>query len=420
MRISQQSASKILLGVLAALVVFSVGFIAGQYTRVNLENGKPKVTVTRELPTDKKDLNFSLFWEVWDRLQRDYFAKDKIDEEALIYGAIRGMVGAVGDPYTEFLPPAKQKTLVEDLSGSFEGVGIHIGFKGSQLAVVTPVAGSPAERAGVKAGDFIVYIKDNDRKIDRGTVGITLEEAVQAIRGPAGTKVTLTLTREGTEKPFNTDIVRDKIQVPSVELKFVDKDGKRVPHLKLFSFGEETNREWDKAIKQIIDTCGGIPGKNSKCEGIVFDMRNNSGGFLNGSVYIGSEFLKSGTIVIQEHSSGAKDTLAVNRTGKLIDVPIVVLVNKGSASASEIVAGALQDHKRAKIVGDTTFGKGSIQESRELSGGAGLKVTTARWLTPNGTWVNEKGLEPDVKVEDKADTEEDEQLDRAIEELLNL
>lgn len=417
MRIRKPTASRILLSSLIGLLIFATGFVLGQRTLVNFQEGKPQINITRDLPQDKKNLEFSLFWEVWDRLLRDYFSKDSINEEELIYGAIRGMVSAVGDPYTEFLPPAKQKTLVEDLSGTFEGVGIHIGFRGSQLAVIAPVEGSPADKAGVKAGDFIVYIKDENRKIDKGTVGISIQDAVEAIRGPAGSEVTLTLTREGTDKPILTKIVRSKIQVPSVKLEFLERDGKKIPHLELLSFGEETSREWDSKVKEIISACGNN-WVSGPCEGIVFDLRNNHGGFLNGSVFIASEFLKSGVVVMQEHSSGSKDTMSVNKIGKFVDAPVVVLVNKGSASASEIVAGAMQDHKRAQLVGETTFGKGTIQESRELTGGAGLKVTTARWLTPNSTWVHDKGLEPDIKVEDKLDTEEDEQLQRAVEELV--
>lgn len=405
-------ARRVLFLALFGIFFFISGFGVGQWIRVRLENGQPQVNISRGLPESKKNLDFSLFWEVWDRLHRDYFAKEKLDPTALIYGAIRGMVASVGDPYTEFLPPAKQKTLIEELSGSFEGVGIHIGFKGSQLAVISPVPGTPADKAGIKAGDFIVGVKDEKRKIDKGTVGILLQEAVESIRGPAGTEVVLTLTRNGIDKPFEVKLVRAKIDVPSVEVEFVEKGGKKVSHLKLLSFGEETAKEWDAAVLKIVNECAG-----NLCRGLVFDLRNNGGGFLNGSVVIASEFLKSGTVVIQDGSSGAKTPLSVNKAGKLTQIPLVVLVNKGSASASEIVAGAMRDHNRGKLVGETTFGKGTIQESRELTGGAGLKITTARWLTPNGTWIDEKGLEPDVKIEDKPETEEDEQLERAIEEI---
>lgn len=395
---------------LFSAIFFTLGILLSDHGFVSFEGGKPSVVLDRELPENKKNLKFSLFWEVWDKVHQDYFAKEKIDSGKLIYGAIKGMVAAVGDPYTEFLPPEQQKKLKEDLRGSFEGVGIHIGFKGSRLAVVAPVSGTPADRAGIQAGDFILGIKDEEREIDKGTTGMTLEEAVDAIRGPSNTQVILTLLREGVDKAFEVTLTRAKIDVPSVEVKFTNgsSSDKKIAHLKLLTFVGETSSEWQKAIAEITKECSG------SCSGVILDLRNNHGGFLSGSVFIASEFLREGVVVIQEDATGKKSDFSVDRRGKLLDVPLVVLVNKGSASAAEIVAGALRDHGRAKLIGETTFGKGTIQESRELTGGAGLKITSARWLTPKEAWVNDKGLEPDIKVEDKEDTQEDEQLQEAI------
>lgn len=372
------------------------------------------IKFSRELPLDKQNLNFALFWEVWDKLERDYAVKDKIDRQAMIYGAIKGMVGALGDPYTVFLPPGDQKRSREDLSGSFEGVGIEIGFKGTQLAVISPLSGTPADRAGLKAGDFILFITDEKRGIEKGTAGIDLIDAVNSIRGPVGTEVILKIAREGEEKPFDVTVTRAKIDVKSVELSFVGdpsaSSGQVIANLKLLRFGEGTMKEWNTAVSDILEKKG--------AEGIVLDLRNNPGGFLNGAVVFASEFIKEGDMVIQEDGKGNRTVLPATGRGRLTKFPLVVLVNKGSASASEIVAGAIKDHKKGKIIGETTFGKGTIQEAQELAGGAGLHITTAKWLTPGGTWINEKGLEPDIKVTDKEDTEGDEQLQRAIEEVV--
>lgn len=394
------------------LTLTAVGFFLGGYVSRDQNivtfstlNGKPRVYISRELPKSKQTLDFSLFWQVWDKLYADYYAREKLDPEKLIYGAISGMVAATGDPYTIFLSPSDQRRNSEDLRGSFEGVGIQIGFKGTQLAVMAPLENSPAKEAGVQGGDFIIAIKDKNKNIDKGTAGMNLLEAVDAIRGPAGTKVTLTLLRNGVEKPFEVELTRKTIDVPSVIVNYEKED--TIVHLKLTTFGGETQKEWEKAVNEIA--------RKGTVKYIVFDLRNNTGGYLTGAVFIASEFLKDGVVVVEEDASGKQTKLEVDRKGKLTNLPVVVLVNKGSASASEIVAGALRDHKRTKLIGETTFGKGTIQGVEQLSGGAGLHITTAKWLTPNGTWVHDKGLEPDVNVEDKNDTTEDEQLQKAIE-----
>lgn len=415
-KISLPTARRIIISVVIGTMVFAGGYFLGQRGIIFEVKEKPiKVKITRDLPADKKTLDFNLFWQVWDRLHRDFLHKNELDDAKLVFGAIRGMVAAAGDPYTTFLEPSEQKVTAEDLSGSFEGVGIQIGFKGTQLAVIAPLEGSPADKAGLKGGDFILFIKDEERDIKKGTVGIDLPSAVDAIRGPAGTSVVLTIAREGVEKPFEVTLTRAKIDVPSVELKWESPSiGKsqdsqssgQVAHLKLLKFGESTTKEWEQKVGEILAA--------RDVKGVVLDLRNNPGGFLTGAVYIGSEFIKSGTVVIQEDAKGTRQNFTASGRGRLTKFPLVVLVNKGSASASEIVAGALQDTNRAKIIGVTSFGKGTIQEAQEIEGGAGLHITTAKWLTPKERWINEKGIEPDVKIEDKDDTEEDEQLEAAI------
>ena len=405
-KISFTAFRKSILYFLAVIVVFTGGYFLGvRGFKIEVENAK-KINVVRELPPDKSNVDFSLFWKVWDTLSTRYFDKSKINQKNMVYGAIAGMVSAVGDPYTVFLPPNDNKVVNEDLSGSFEGIGIEIGFRGNQLTVVAPLPDSPAEKAGIKAGDFIVGIKDEAKKVDRGTVGITLPDAVKIIRGSAGSKVTLLLTRDGSDKPIVVEVERAKLNVPSVALNYVG-DKKDIAHLRIIKFGGSTQGDWDKEVSEIY--------MNKNTKGIVLDLRNNPGGYLEASVDIAGEFLKTGSVgVIEEDSSGVKKEFKTERIGKLTQIPLVVLVNQGSASASEILAGALRDNKRAKIVGEKTFGKGSIQEPMDFTGGSGIHITIARWLTPSGFWVNEKGLTPDVEIKFDENSKIDNQLEEAI------
>jgi len=397
------------------LVIFSggVGYYFGQ-RQVEVSLGKfiPKVTIERKLPVGKEDVDFSLFWDTWDRLEASYLDKKALDKSKMVYGAISGMVASLGDPYTVFLPPQEQKQSKEDLSGQFEGVGIQLGYKDSKMAVVAPLSGTPAEKAGVKAGDFIVKIKDEKKQIEKETTGMSLPEAVTIIRGTKGTAVILTLVREGTKEPFDVELVRETIVVKSVEVNFKDD----VAHLKLLRFGERTYQEWEEAVGQINQK-----EKAGEIKGVVLDLRNNPGGFLQGSIFIASEFLESGVVVKQEKSqNGGTETFSVNKTGKLLRIPLVVLINEGSASASEIVAGTLQERGRAKLVGEKTFGKGTIQEAEDLPGGSGLHVTIARWLLPSGKSIDKEGVKPDFEVKmDEKDETKDPQLEKAIELLIN-
>lgn len=399
-----------LLTVFFVLLAFTGGYLIGTKTLIWNAKG-PKVIVSRSVPANHGTLDFSLFWKVWDTLSTSYYDKDKLVESKMVYGAISGMVAALEDPYTSFLIPTENKMVTEDLQGNFEGVGIQIGFRGTQLAVIAPLPGSPAEKAGVKAGDYIVGITDDAKNIERGTGGINLQEAVEIIRGKAGTNVKLTLLREGNSDPFEVDIKREKIDVPSVTVSYIGEEGS-IAHIKVLKFGAETKDEWDKILTDIL--------KKPEVNSVVVDVRNNPGGYLQASIDLASDFLPSGSVVvIEENSKGERNEYKVSRIGKLTKMPLVVLINKGSASASEILAGALRDQKKTQLIGDISFGKGTIQEPLQLEKGAGLHITIARWLTPNGIWINEKGLVPDIAVEDNSETEEDEQLQKAIEFLQN-
>lgn len=390
-------------------LLLGVGFRLGQlstnnnfvtshpYGLINLDKDKEKAT----------QLDFSLFWDVWEKISDKFVARDKINYTKMYYGAIKGMVSSLDDPYTVFLTPDENKMSKDDLVGLFEGIGTQLGLKNGEIVIIAPLKKSPAEAAGLKAGDIV-------KKVDgHSAVNWTLYEAVSKIRGKRGTKVSLTLYR--IEKEFTVDIIREEIKVPSVEIEF-EKD---VAILRLTRFGEDTNDLWDSAINEIASKW-----HSGQIRAMILDLRDNPGGYLDSSVYIASEFISEGKLVVkQEYYNGQSENHLVKHQGKLLDIPLIILINKGSASASEIVAGTLRDHKRAKLIGETTFGKGSIQEAIDLKQGAGLHVTIAKWILPNGDWINEKGIEPATIIENELkdgntlDRKNDSQLDKAIEQL---
>ncbi len=390
--------------ILIASLTFFWGWQLGK-NDVNLQwqNYKPTVSVVNQEPPKNINVDFKLFWDTWDLLSRKYIDKKALDPKKLFYGAISGMVSAVDDPYTVFLPPEQQKSTKEDLNGSFEGVGIELGFnKDKRLVVLAPLDDTPAAKAGVKPQDIILKINDKE------TTNTTLPEAVRLIRGPKNSQVILTLYREGETDSREVNLIRDTIIVKSVKVSFIDRQDKKIAHLKLSKFGERTREEWNQAVEQILA---------ENPAGVILDVRNNPGGYLEGAVFVLSEFLDGGDAVLQEDSEGQRQTFKVNRSGKLTRILLEVLINKGSASASEIVAGALQDRKRATLIGEKTFGKGTIQEAQDLPGNTGIHITVAKWLTPGGSWVNDtNGLDPDVKIEaSKEDQSKDLQLEKALE-----
>lgn len=349
-----------------------------------------------------------------------------MDSQKMVYGAISGMVSALGDPYTMFLPPKDNQDFKDELGGQFEGIGAQLGIKDSTIMVVAPLKDNPAEKAGIKAGDYILKVDGED------TSGWTVAQAVTKIRGPRGTTVKLTILHEKESKTTEVSIVRNTINVNSVDswiktpfeikeisgiesIKNLLSSSKKVAYIRLSRFGDRTNDEWDKAVSDVAS----LYGKDPSLKGLIFDLRNNPGGYLEGAVYIGSEFIKSGNVVSQQNSNGSKEDYPVVRKGKLMDIPVIVLVNKGSASAAEIVAGALRDYNRGKLVGEVTFGKGSVQTPEDLPGGAGIHITTGKWLLPKGDWIHKKGVTPDVLVEmESTDATSDAQLAKAVELLL--
>lgn len=392
---------------LIAILTFLFGWQLGHKdVAVSWANYHPSVSISDKSVPRNIHVDFKLFWDTWDLLSKTYIDKKALDPQKMFYGAISGMVASLGDPYTVFLPPEQQKSTTEELNGSFDGVGIQLGFdKDKKLVVIAPLSGTPAEKAGVKPNDFIIKIDDKD------TSGMSLPEAVKLIRGAKGTGIEITVFRDGETDTRIFNLIRETIIVKSVEVSFKQtKANKSVAVIKLSRFGDRTDDEWTQAVADVV-------AKNPSA--LILDVRNNPGGYLEGAVFIASEFLDGGDVVLQENNEGIKTPFQVNRVGKLLNIPMAVLINKGSASASEIVAGAMQDRNRAKLIGEKSFGKGTIQEAQNLANKTGIHITVAKWLTPEGMWVNELGgLDPDVKIDmDKEDSIKDPQLEKALEML---
>ncbi|MEX1052432.1 MAG: S41 family peptidase [Patescibacteria group bacterium] len=400
--------TKLLLTISLFIFIFGAGYKIGEYKALTNTTAQGQI----------KNLDFNLFWQTWDQLEQKYVDKTKIDSTKMFYGAIKGMVASLGDPYTFFLTPEENKDSKADLEGKFTGIGAQLGLKNNQIIIIAPLKDSPAIKAGVKSGDIIKGVDG------QSTEGWTLIEAVSKIRGEEGTDVILTLEGQD-EVERKVTITRAEIKVESVEYRLEDatectSDCEQVAYVKINQFGENTNQEWDKAVDFVLQNIN-----QGNINSMVLDLRDNPGGFLESSVYIASEFIEKGLLVVKQESTvGTNKDYLSTRNGKLQDINLVVLINEGSASASEILAGALKDYDKATLVGVKTFGKGSVQEALDLRKGAGLHVTVAKWILPNGEWINGKGIAPDTELElvledgNTLTREQDQQLEMAIEMLI--
>jgi carboxyl-terminal processing protease len=386
--------------VLAIVASFAAGLFIGKSGKSSAEN----IGLAQNQELGKPEaVNFSLFWDVWNKVENEYVGRSKLDAEKMLYGAISGMLRALNDPYTLFLPPAESKKFQDDMRGDFEGIGAEIGLRKDVLTIIAPIEGTPAQRAGLQPQDIVLKINDTS------TDNLNLDEAVNLIRGPKGTTVRLLVMRNDWKEPKEFAIVRDKINIPILKLEMKDSN---IAYIRLYEFTENSPDEFDKAAKQVL---------KSNAKGVILDLRNNPGGYLEAAVNIAGWFLKSGNVVaIEDFGNGQKTEYRSKGNGSLGDRSVIVLVNQGSASASEILAGALRDDKQSKLVGQKTFGKGSVQQLDNLANGASLKITIAKWLTPSGQSIMNEGLEPDVKVEitdDDINNGRDPQLEKALEML---
>jgi len=364
-------------GFISVLIIAGVFFSGIQFGNGtwSLDFAHKPVPANKNLP-DK--LDYSSVDEVYQALKQKY--DGKLDANTLMTGMKKGLVDAAGDPYTTYMSAGDAKDFKEQLDGSFTGIGAELSKQGSSIVIISPISGFPAEKAGLKPKDVIAQIDGQDAS------NLNVDEAVKRIRGEKGTTVKLTIIRGGTQK-LDFTITRDTITIPSVEYKTLDND---IGYIKISRFSEDTATLVDKAASEF--TSKGV-------KGVILDMRNDPGGYLNAAVSVSNQWLKDGQTILQEKRAGKViKTYSAQGDGRLVGLPTVVLINEGSASASEITAGALKDNNVAKVLGVTSFGKGSVQEVNNFGGGDLLKVTVARWYTPSGKNIDKEGIEPNFKI----------------------
>lgn len=387
---------KVIFGVVIVLVVVGA-FLGGTWYGAKV--------VVYHVP-QPGTIDFSLFWDAYNKLQQNFIDPSKITNQKITYGAIEGMTNALGDPYTDFFDPPQAQRFQQDLAGSFDGIGAEIGVKKDLLTIIAPLKGTPAENAGLRAGDIISKINTKD------TTNMTADEAVSLIRGQKGTEVTLTIFRDGWTNTKDFKIVRDTIKVPSIEWSLKGD----VAYIQMYQFDETLSPDFKTAALAILQS----PAKK-----IVLDLRNNPGGYLQTAQDIAGWFLQKGqTVTIEDFGKGKTQQIyKTEGNAELANYPMVILINQGSASAAEILAGALRDNRKIKLVGNKSFGKGSVQEVVNLRDGSFLKITIAHWLTPKGSFISDVGLAPDVKVDisdQDVQAKKDPQLDKALEIVNNL
>lgn len=347
----------------------------------------------------RKQVSIDLMWNVWDTLLQRYIDPSQLKTNEMVLGAAHGLVESIGDPYTVFMSPKENTDFRQALQGALQGIGAELSIRGEDVVIVAPIKGSPAQKAGLSPEDIIVKIDGTEVR------GMSLQEVVTKVRGPKGTSVSLDIVRDGA--PLNVVIIRDDIHIPSTEFEMKKTDKGDIAYLAINQFGDSTPSESTAAVRELL---------KSSPKAFILDLRFNGGGYLDGADALTSLFLKEGKVVSVVDRNN-EQTHYVSGKPLMTETPMVVLVNQGTASASEIVAGALQDYKRATIIGMTTFGKGTVQEVIDFPGGSSLRVTIAKWHTPNGTDLGKKGVTPDIVVdrtEQDFQNEKDPQLEAAI------
>jgi len=389
----------------------ALGYVAPRITAATgdappIELAIPQISsrdeITPEVDADQEQL-IAPFWEAWDILQNEY-VDQPLDDEALMRGAIRGLVDALEDPHTSYMDPEQFLQANLPLNGEYEGIGAWVDSETEYLTIISTMPGSPAEEAGLQAGDEVIGVNGED------VTALDASLVIRQVLGPAGTPVILTIRREGLAEPFDVEIFRAKIDLPSVQSEMLDDN---IAYVRLLTFGADTAPDLTRALRELL---------RDDPVGLILDLRGNGGGFLNSAVDVASEFIPDGVILIERFGDGEETIYQARSGGKATEINLVVLINGGTASASEIVAGAIQDHGRGLLVGETSFGKGSVQNWVELDNDQGaVRVTIARWYTPDDRLIHGIGLSPDVEVlipESGLDEGEDPQLDEAIKLLL--
>ncbi|NOY98496.1 MAG: S41 family peptidase [Chloroflexi bacterium] len=401
----------ILIGLLAFVLLtgaFSGGFVAGHYWPAASEQAPSDLAPTplpqAETATpDELQTLFAPFWQSW-QIVHDQYVDQPVDDTKLMEGAIRGMLESLGDQHTSYMDPDQYLQANMDIEGEYNGIGAWVDSTGEYLTIVSPMPDSPAEQAGLKPGDQIIAVDGEDM------TGIAGELVIRRVLGPAGSTVHLTVRREGADEPLEFDVIRAHITVPSVDGKMLDDN---IGYVHIYTFGANTTSELRSTLEDLLA---------QNPQGLIIDLRNNGGGFLQTAIEVGSEFIPKGKVILYEqYGDGSRDTHKAIPGGLATEIPLVVLINEGTASASEVVAGAIQDYGRGQLVGVTSFGKGSVQNWIELSDNQGaVRVTIAKWLTPNERTIHKIGLDPDVVVEmtkEDYEAERDPQLDKAVEVL---
>lgn len=384
------------------ITIFLIGYFLGQ--KSFFSDTKDFISLEESSVYNKNASNrvdFEIFWDAWDLLKKKHVDRDSIDSQSLVYGAINGMFASTGDPYTVFFDPEENKIFKEVIDGSFEGIGAEIGIRDGFLTIVSPLDGSPAEKAGLRPKDKIIAI-DEEQIIE-----LDIDELVKKIRGKSGTEVKLTILREGIDEVKDIIVIRSRIQIDSVKLEQIED----IAYIRVSQFGENTSDEFKNELNNV---------KINGAKGIVIDMRNNPGGLLTTAVDLVSYFVPKNSIaVIEEYSTGKQDIKKTHKTSQFKELPMVILINEGSASASEIFAGAIKDNRKdVVLVGQKSFGKGSVQELIPMNTHTSSKITVAKWLTPNGSHIDKVGITPDILVEyteEDYKNKNDPQKDKAIE-----
>ena len=379
--------------------VFFSGAYLGYENRPQIE--KIKSVLNKEDATMITPVDFDAFWNVWKLIESKYVTNGQLDRQEMVWGGISGLVSSLDDPYSVFFPPKEAELFESSVRGDFEGVGMEIGIRDDMLTVVAPLKGTPADKAGIKSGDNILKIGDII------TSDLAIDEAVNLIRGERGTKVALTIFRKGEGDPFVIEVTRDVIEIPVLETK---RENGGIFVISLYNFSARSEVAFRSALREMIE---------SGSTKLIIDLRGNVGGYLESAVDIASWFLPLGDIVAREKFGTGEETLYKSKGYDIFDkLPLVILVDGGTASASEILAGALREHDKTVLVGQKTYGKGSVQELMDIYKGSSLKLTIANWLTPNGISISQNGLDPDFNVElTKEDIEagRDPQFEKALE-----